>query len=91
MKIFSWINLRLLLMLALVVFLFAFTSYSVGFVLAVTVVYAVILILVFRDKHSLVELETELDFRQNYDPETNLFNVDRLYLDIQELTPNLQY
>ncbi len=66
-------------------FLFAFRSYSVGFVLAVSLIYVVILILVFRDKHSLVELETELDFRQNYDPETNLFNVDRLYLDIQQL------
>jgi len=40
--------------------------------------------MVFRDKNTLKGLEADLDFRKNYDPETKLFNIDRLYKDVQE-------
>jgi len=66
-------------------FLFAYRSYFVGFILTVTLAYMLIFLMVFRDKNTLRGLEEELDYRKNYDPETKLFNIDRLYNDVQAL------
>lgn len=66
-------------------YLFINRSYTIGFILTVTLAYMLIFIMVSRDKNTLKELEEELDFRKNYDPETKLYNIDRLYSDVAEL------
>ncbi len=55
------------------------------FTLITTFVMIVSILYIFKDEDKIYTLTTDLDYRQNFDSETELFNIERLYADVKEL------
>ncbi len=66
------------------VYVDSFSNYT-GFALTVSLTLLILLYIVFKDKMKETQLEEELEYRQNYDIETDIYNIERLYRDLTTL------
>lgn len=58
------------------------TSYLLGYILTVTLILLLIFVVLSKVFVKFSTVTEELTYRKNYDVETNLYNIDRLYIDV---------